>query len=97
MCTRWSLTLRAHLSILPHPASQAYIQQLCSNTTTANASLANAILAGGAEAQKAFLAMQGYGSQNDSRTLCPDGTRLMQLFVDYVSARGIVNEASARK
>ncbi|KAL4438206.1 hypothetical protein ABPG77_010567 [Micractinium sp. CCAP 211/92] len=74
----------------------AFIQQLCSNTATANASLANAILAGGAEAQKAFLAMQGYGSQNDTRTLCPDGTRLMQLFVDYVSARGIVNEASAQ-
>ena len=75
------------------PRSQAFTQQLCSNTATANASLASAILAGGAEAQKAFLAMYSNGSQ----TVCPDGTQLTQLFVDYVSARGTANAASARK
>ncbi|KAL4448466.1 hypothetical protein ABPG75_005685 [Micractinium tetrahymenae] len=69
----------------------SYIQQLCSNTATANATLARAVLSGGADAQKAFLAMYKGGSQ----TVCPDGSQT-QLFVDYITARGASNAASVR-
>ncbi|KAL4438216.1 hypothetical protein ABPG77_010577 [Micractinium sp. CCAP 211/92] len=87
--TNRSATLTAPQgNLLVQPAEvQAYRDQLCASPDTANVTLAADIAAGGAAAQKAFLALS-VGNPDGNPYSCPQGELLADAFINYAGGPG---------